>query len=56
MFIRVYDWGDYTWDRSKNGSYIGLKLAKYSRIEVIDKKVFMLAVLNYGIEFKEVKY
>jgi hypothetical protein len=56
MFIRVYDWGRCHWDNYRNEAEVGLRFASYGRIEVTNKKVFMLAVLNYGIEFKEVKY
>jgi len=55
MFIHIYDWGDYTWD-SCYESEIGLKLVKYGRVEVINKPLFMLAVIKYAIEFKEVKF
>jgi hypothetical protein len=56
MFIHVYDWGRCHWDVYRDEPEIGLRLARYGRVEVTDKHVFMLAVIKYGIEFKEVKY
>jgi hypothetical protein len=56
MLIRIYDWGNYTWDSYNNESQIGLKLDKYNRMEVIDKQLFMLAIIKYGIVYKETKY
>jgi hypothetical protein len=37
----------------KNEPEIGLRFSKYGRIEVTNMKVFMLATIKYGIQFKE---
>jgi hypothetical protein len=59
MRICVYKWGGY--DYTPNDPNLGLKYDDHPSngyrgivFEVKDKHIFMLAVIKYGIEFKEV--
>ncbi len=51
MFIRIYSWGSYSLEG--NESEIGLSFKKFGRIEVVDEKLFFLAVIRYGIDYRK---
>ena len=59
MIICIYDWGHGSDDDYQYDWQFGLKYSKkraiLSTYEVIDEKLFMLAVVKLGIQFTELK-
>lgn len=59
MFIRITDWGNGSYDDIEYDTDIGLRFvgdkSNMNSYKVINKQLFMLAVLKYDIKFKEVK-
>jgi hypothetical protein len=61
MFVRIYDWGHGSYINYKNDLEIGLKYADHPHngyrgilfYEVMDKRLFMLAIIKHGINYKE---
>jgi hypothetical protein len=60
MTIYIYDWGRGTYDDYKYLYTSGLIYANDRNVlnayEVIDEKLFMLAVIKLGIQFKEIEF
>jgi hypothetical protein len=60
MTIYIYDWGRGTFDDYKYLYTSGLNYSNHMNIpnayEVIDEKLFMLAVIKLGIQFKEIEF
>ena len=58
MTVFIYDWGRGTHDDYEYDMNLGLEYARGRNLlntyEVIDKKLFMLAVIKLGIQFKEI--
>jgi hypothetical protein len=55
MIVHIHDWGRGYHDDYKYDSNLGLRYIINLGYEVIDKQVFMLAIIKHGIQFKEIK-
>ena len=59
MYIRITDWGSCFFESIEHDSDIGLLFAgdksNMNSYKVIDKPLFMLAVIKHGIKFKKLQ-
>lgn len=54
MTVFIYDWGRGTHDDYEYDMNLGLEYNLLNTYEVIDKPLFMLAVIKLGIRYKEI--
>lgn len=63
MIVNIYDWGHGSYDDYKYDWHLGLKydpdISKTyiaNLYEVIDKQVFMLAIIKHGLKYTVLKH